>query len=233
MTIFVLVRHGENEWVREHRLAGWIEGIHLNENGRKQAIQASARLAHLPLTAIYTSPVARCVETAAILAQPHLLTPIVNEAFGEVRYGEWEGEKIEELAKQKLWHVVQHFPSRLRFPGGEALREVQFRAIQALEVIAEEHPRELVVVCSHADLIKLVLAHYLGVHLDLFQRIAVAPASASVLHLGKNGQVRILRLNDDGPLQPPDKPEEKTAGQSEPGSNDAGPHPEPESQEEL
>ena len=202
MTHFFLVRHGENDWVKKNRLAGWIPGVHLNENGRCQAQDAGARLAPQPVKAIYSSPVVRCVETAEYIA-PHFQLPIIiNEEFGETRYGEWEGKKVKKLAKKPQWQIVQFFPSRMRFPGGEALREVQFRAIQALEKLGDQHKSESVVVVSHADVIKLVLAHYLGVHIDLFQRIAVSPASISVLHLSEKGFVRVLRVNDDGPMKP-------------------------------
>lgn len=214
MTRIILVRHGENEWVRKHRLAGWIEGVHLNDNGRQQAEAAAQRLAQLPIKAIYSSPVSRCMETAEYLAKPHQLAIETLAEVGEVRYGQWEGEKIAKLAKEPAWHIVQHFPSRMRFPEGEALREVQFRAVQALEKLSQKHPEELIVVCSHADLIKLVLAHYLGVHIDLFQRINISPASASVLDLSPKGFVRIVRINDDGPLQPPPEKKAETAGKS-------------------
>jgi probable phosphoglycerate mutase len=202
--MILLVRHGENDWVKKHRLAGWIPGVHLNENGRNQAQAAADRLAHLPIKAVYSSPVTRCMETADYLAKPHQLQIAPLPDVGEVRYGDWEGKKIKKLAKNPLWHIVQFFPSRLRFPEGEALREVQFRAIQALEKLSVQHQKDMIIVSSHADLIKLVLAHYLGVHLDLFQRIAIAPASVSVLDLMSNGMVRVLRLNDDGPLTAPE-----------------------------
>lgn len=202
MVNILLVRHGENDWVKEHRLAGWLPDIHLNENGRRQAQEAGARLAPQPVAAIYSSPVTRCVETAEYIAAHFRLPIIINEELGEVRYGKWEGKKIKNLARKPLWQVVQFFPSRMRFPGGEALREVQFRAIQALEKLSAQHQSETVVVVSHADVIKLVLANYLGVHIDLFQRIAVSPASVSVLHLSERGFVRVLRVNDDGPLKP-------------------------------
>lgn len=202
MANILLVRHGENDWVKEHRLAGWLPDIHLNENGRRQVQATGARLAPQPVTAIYSSPVTRCVETAEIIAAHFRLPIIINEELGEVRYGKWEGKKIKNLANKPLWQVVQFFPSRMRFPGGEALREVQFRAIQALEQLSTQHQSETVVVVSHADVIKLVLANYLGVHIDLFQRIAVSPASVSVLHLSERGFVRVLRVNDDGPLKP-------------------------------
>lgn len=214
MAIIVLLRHGENEWVKKHRLAGWIPGVHLNEKGHEQAQAAAERLAPLPVKAVYSSPVTRCLETADYVARVHNLDVVEVEDVGEVRYGKWEGKKIKKLAKKRLWHVVQHFPSRMRFPQGEALREVQFRAIQALERLSERHQDEIIVVVSHADLIKLVLAHYLGVHIDLFQRIAVSPASVSVLALAEKGGVRVLRMNDDGPLRPPPKKEEKDSEQA-------------------
>lgn len=203
MATIILVRHGENDWVQKKRLAGWIPGVHLNENGRQQAAAAAQRLAHLPVKAIYSSPVERCVETAEYLTQTFNLPLQQLEAVGEVRYGDWEGAEIEKLAKEKAWHIVQHYPSRHQFPQGEALREVQFRAVQALEQLSQQHAQELIVVVSHADLIKLVLAHYLGVHIDLFQRIAIAPASASVLALPTDGRVQVVRINDDGPLTMP------------------------------
>jgi probable phosphoglycerate mutase len=195
-------------------LAGWIEGIHLNENGRKQAAAAAERLATLPVKALYSSPVLRCRETAEFIATQQNLPVNILEDVGEVRYGHWEGKKIKKLAKKKEWFTVQFFPSRMKFPGGEALRQVQARGVDALEALAEAHDdNDLFVVVSHADLIKLVLAHYLGVHIDLFQRIIVSPASVSMLHLSKNGMVRVGRINDDGPLQPPAKPQEKRSSE--------------------
>jgi probable phosphomutase (TIGR03848 family) len=211
MSLIVLVRHGENDWVKKHRLAGWIPGIHLNENGQKQAEQVAQRLKVLPVSAIYSSPVLRCRETADHIAAVHQLKIVELDALGEVRYGEWEGKKIKKLAKKKSWQLVQFFPSRFRFPKGETLRETQFRAIQALEELSLRHEKEVIIVVSHADLIKLVLAHYLGVHIDLFQRIAISPASASVLMLSKSGGVRVLRVNDDGPLRPPPAPKSAAA----------------------
>ena len=204
MAYILLVRHGQNEWVKKKRLAGWIPDIHLNDEGKEQAQQVAERLAHLPIAALYSSPVTRCLETASYIGQALELEVNHLDDVGEVRYGEWEGEEIKKLAKEKSWYAVQHFPSRFRFPQGEALREVQARAVGALEELTTRHKKnEMVVVVSHADLIKLVLAHYLGVHIDLFQRIVISPASVSALALLENGMVRVVRLNDDGPLQPP------------------------------
>ncbi len=209
MTTIVLVRHGENEWVKKGRLAGWIPGVHLNEKGQQQAEAAAQRLAELPVTAVYSSPVTRCLETAAYIVRPHNLDIIQLETVGEVRYGKWEGKKIKKLAKKKPWFTVQFFPSRFRFPEGEALHEVQLRATQALEALSQQRPEDVIVVVSHADLIKLVLAYYLGVHIDLFQRLTIYPASISVIMLAQSGGVRVLRMNDDGPLQFPARTDKK------------------------
>lgn len=211
MTFILLVRHGQNDWVDKKRLAGWLPDIHLNAVGHQQAQAAAERLAHLPIRAIYSSPLTRCLETADYIAQSHQLPVLVNEAIGEVRYGEWQGQELELLAKEPAWYAVQHFPSRFRFPAGESLLEAQQRAVQAVEMLAAQHPQQLIVLVSHADLIKLLLAHYLGVHIDLFQRIALDPGSVSGFALLEKGMVQVLRVNDTGrwPSPPePTKPEE-------------------------
>ncbi|MGH2536003.1 MAG: MSMEG_4193 family putative phosphomutase, partial [Candidatus Promineifilaceae bacterium] len=205
MTVVLLVRHGHTDWVKKKRLAGWTPGIPLNKKGRRQAERLAQALAHLPIRAVYTSPLERCLETAEAVAGLHGLAPAPLPAVGEVRYGDWEGVKLSQLAKDKAaWRAVQHYPSRFRFPNGETLAEVQARAVEALEALAGQHREELVVVCSHADVIKLVLAHYLGLHLDLFQRLHIGLASLSALALGPAGQAAVLRVNDDGPFQLPD-----------------------------
>ncbi len=214
MGTIILVRHGENDWSKKNKLAGRIAGVHLNEAGHQQAQAAAQRLAALPIKAIYSSPVTRCIETAAYIADTHHLTLLHVDEVGEVAYGDWEGAKLKKLAKKPLWRAVQFFPSRARFPQGEALREVQFRAIQAVEELAARHEKEMIVIVSHADIIRLLLAHYLGVHIDLFQRLVISPASASVLALSADGPVRVLRINDDGPLHPPAAPAQPRRGKS-------------------
>jgi probable phosphomutase (TIGR03848 family) len=209
MSYILLVRHGQNEWVSKNRLAGWTPGVHLDEQGKDEVKLLSERLAHLPIKAIYSSPLERCLETAAAIALPLNLETMELDAVGEVRYGKWEGKKIKKLSKKRSWSAVQHYPSRFRFPDGEALRTVQQRAVDAIESLAQKHREELIVVVSHADVIKLLLAHYLGMHIDLFQRIGLSPASVSILALMKNGPVRILRMNDNGPIQSPKKHEKK------------------------
>jgi probable phosphomutase (TIGR03848 family) len=208
MVIILLIRHGQNNWVDKNRLAGWTPGVHLNEEGHKQVALLAERLDNLSIKAVYSSPLVRCMETAQAIAQPRELDVQIRESVGEVRYGRWEGKKIKKLAKKKRkWHAVQHYPSRFRFPGGESFLEVQSRAVSTLETLNNHHAKEIIAVVSHADVIKLLLAYYSGLHIDLFQRIVVSPASVSVLALGRDGSVRVMRINDAGSIQLPKGPE--------------------------
>lgn len=215
MALILLVRHGQNDWVKKNRLAGWTPGVHLNEEGQKQVEELSERLAELPIKAVYSSPLERCMETAEALAHPHQLAVTQLETVGEVRYGKWEGKKIKKLAKKKAWHAVQHYPSRFRFPDGESFLEVQQRAVEAIEKLNNQHQKEIIVIVSHADVIKLVLAYYMGTHIDLFQRIGLSPASVSILALSENGGMRVLRVNDSGPIKIPPQDDKKKREEEE------------------
>lgn len=169
MTTILLIRHAVNDFVKTGRLAGWTPEVHLNDEGKAQAEALGKRLADAPIRQIYASPLERTMETAQAVQQHHPHLSIVqNTAIGEVRYGDWEGAHIAALYTRKMWQVVQEYPSRARFPKGETMRGVQTRAVDEIERLVEIHPREMIVVVSHADLIKMVLAHYLGMHLDNF-----------------------------------------------------------------
>lgn len=212
MTQILLIRHAVNDVMKAKKLAGWMPDVHINEEGRQQAQAVAERLNGIPITAIYASPLDRTRETAEPLAQALGLEVQIREDIGEVQYGDWTGKSLEELSKLDAWRVVQLYPSGMRFPGGETIREMQARIVNQLESIAADHPREIVAVFSHADVIKAALAHYLGVHLDLFQRIVINPTSVSVLRLTPYGP-QVLRVNDDGPLKlEPEKEETAKEG---------------------
>lgn len=196
MTQILLIRHAENDYVRSGKLAGWTPDVHLNDDGKQQAEALGQRLAAAKLLAVYSSPLERAVETAKAIVQHHSSLDILTEQdIGEVRYGQWTGRALRQLARTRLWQTVQHFPSRARFPQGESIREMQIRAVGAIERIVDCHLTGEVVVVSHADVIKAVVAHYAGMPLDMFQRIVIAPASISIIGVRKMG-VSILRLND-------------------------------------
>jgi probable phosphomutase (TIGR03848 family) len=193
MTTLWLVRHGVTSHTG-HKLSGWMPDVHLTDEGRAQADAAAELLSATNLEAVYSSPIDRTRETAAAIAARHGLPVRTRRAIGEVEYGKWTNRSFKVLSRQKLWGVVQRWPSSVRFPDGETLREVQSRALDEIEKIAEAHPNGMVCVVSHADVIKLVLAHYLGVHIDLFQRIVIAPGSVSGLRLTADGPF-VLSVN--------------------------------------
>lgn len=196
MTQFLLIRHAVNDWVKTGKLAGRLKGVHLNEMGNTQAQALGGRLAEVKLHAIYTSPLERCQETAAAIVQHHPhLTLQTHDGLLEVDYGEWQDQELSKLRHQKLWYNVQHYPSRVQFPNGEAMRDAQSRLVTTIETLRPKHPRQVVALVFHSDPIKMVLAHYLGMHLDLFQRINVSPASISVLSLGA-GMPFVDTIND-------------------------------------
>jgi probable phosphomutase (TIGR03848 family) len=216
LTTLVLVRHAVTEQTGP-LLTGRNPGVDLSDEGRKQAAALAGRLADLPVAAVYASPMERTTQTAAAVAERHRLP--VRELRGalEADYGEWTGGELKELAKTELWKTVQRAPSRARFPGGESLAEMQTRVVRSLEDVVADHPGEMVVVVSHADPIKAAIAHYTGVHLDLFQRIVVSPASVTAFQLSAHGAA-LVKCNDTGSLdelRPPareDKKEEQADG---------------------
>ena len=196
MTTILLIRHAVNDFVKTGKLAGRMAGVHLNDEGVAQAEALGRRLAEAPLRRIYSSPIERTMETATAIARHHpRLSVEAHAGITEVEYGDWQGKAISELAQRKMWGVVQEYPSRARFPNGETMRGVQVRIVNAIEALAREHPEEMIALVFHADLIKMALAHYLGMHLDVFQRIVISPASISTLHLG-HSRPFIFGMND-------------------------------------
>ncbi len=198
MTVLFLVRHGLTDHTGR-RLYGWTPGVHLSERGRAQADELAGRFAKLELAAIYASPLERCRETAAPLASTKGLRVHTRRELGEVDYGDWTNRPLAQLARTKLWKVVQQTPSQATFPNGESFLQVQERAVRAVREIADEHPRRHVAVVSHGDLIRLLISHLAGAHVDEFQRISIDTASVSAVALGA-GPPRIFRVNDTGSL---------------------------------
>jgi len=202
----LLVRHGLTKMTGPV-LAGWTPGVHLDERGQAQATALAERLAEVPVTTIVSSPLERCQETAAALALGRDVAVETDERLGECQYGDWTGQELKKLAKDPLWKVVQAHPSAAAFPGGEALRDTQARAVGAVR----HHNARLGddatwIAVSHGDVIKSLVADALGLHLDLFQRIQVDPCSLTVIRYTALRPF-VLRLNDTGgvvdDLKPP------------------------------
>ena len=198
MATLLLVRHGRTDAAGK-RLTGWAPGVHLNEDGRRQAERLIERLDGIRVDAIYSSPLERCRETAAPLAKARGLSVHVRRSLIETGYGDWTGRSIAQVRKTKLWRTVERVPSAIRFPGGESLLEVQARAVAEVNRIAQDHRKGIVVVVSHADPIRLVIAQVAGAHVDHLHRLVVDPGSISVVALS-DGVPRLLKVNDTGDL---------------------------------
>lgn len=203
MPVVLLVRHGENDYVKKNRLAGRKPGVHLNDKGRAQAQAVAEKLAGAPIKAVYSSPMERAMETAEPIAQALNLEIIQREGLLETDYGDWQDKTLKSLKRRKLWKIVQGRPSMARFPGGESFAEAQHRICREIEALVGQHAEKDIFVCvSHADPIKLAVAYFVGLPLDSFQRLAVSPASITALAIGE-GHSHLLTLNYDLSFQLP------------------------------
>ncbi len=186
MGTVILLRHGRSTANAAGVLAGRTEGVGLDGRGQAQAKTVVERVAQVPLAVLVSSPLQRCRETVAPLAQARGLEVIVDDRFVEMDYGEWTGRELRTLAKEPLWKVVQSHPSAVVFPAGEGLAAMQARSVAAIrewdaKLAAEHGPQFLWLVCTHGDIVKAVLADALGMHLDSFQRIVAEPGSISAV----------------------------------------------------
>ncbi|HSB67315.1 MAG TPA: histidine phosphatase family protein [Anaerolineales bacterium] len=197
MPIFLLIRHGETDYNKKMRFPGRTPGVHLNKKGRLQAQLIADRLSQAPIKAIYSSPLERALDTAEPLAHLLKLTVIPTPGLLETDCGEWQGQSIKRMRRQKIWKSVQQNPSLFRFPGGEAVVESQQRMVQVLDVLRRQYTDQDLVACfSHADPLKQVVAFYLGLPLDNFQRLSIDTASITALQITENGS-RLLMLNNN------------------------------------
>jgi probable phosphoglycerate mutase len=201
MTRFLLIRHGLNDAVGK-TIVSWTPGVHLNAEGREQAERLPALLEGIPIDAIYSSPLERAQETAAPVATRRNLPIQTRDAFGEVRFGDFSGQALTDLEQDPEWQKYRAFRSANRASGGELALEVQARFVSELNCLRAQHPDQTVAVFSHADSIKAALAVFLGVSLDLFDRIVVYPASVSVVDLDDWG-AKVHRINWTGSLLSP------------------------------
>jgi probable phosphoglycerate mutase len=211
MPLFLLIRHGENEYVKTGRMAGQLPNVHLNERGQQQSRELAEALARAPIKALYSSPMERTMETAAPLAEKLGLEIRVRPGLVETNIGEWSGMELKAARKLPEWKIVQSEPSRFRFPGGESFVEIQSRLVNEIEAIVRENEKDALVACvSHADPIKLIVAYYMGMPLDHFQRLACDTASVTMLMLGASGAA-LLKLNERPPFNfpPPEKKKNK------------------------
>ena len=198
MTHFLFVRHGTHDFLRAGVITGRQPDVHLNAVGRQQAEQIAERLATMPIDTIYCSPLERALETAGPLAAKLGVALRVAEEFNEIDVGVWTNRTLAELDNIPEWQQWNSFRSGSAAPGGESMLGVQARAVRKVSELRTRH--SFVTIFTHADIIRAVLAHFLGVHLDLFLRIEIDPASASWIELHEAAvRVRLVNGNVGGP----------------------------------
>jgi probable phosphoglycerate mutase len=182
MATLLLIRHGNHDFVNR-RIVSWMPGVHINEEGREEAERLGEALAGAGISAIYSSPLERTLETAAPIAQRLDLAVRTNDAFGEIRVGDWTDVAIEDLDRDPRWRDFNRFRSGVRPPGGEMMIEVQARMVAGIERVRAEHSGQVVAIVSHGDPIKAAVMHYLAMPLDMLHRFEIAPASVSVVEV--------------------------------------------------
>jgi probable phosphomutase (TIGR03848 family) len=199
-TVVLLVRHGVTP-TTGRLLPGRAPGLHLSDEGRRQAEAAARRIARLGrVAAVYASPLERARETAAPIARARGLRVQLERDLMEADVGDWTGQSLKRLRRKPEWLIVERHPAGFRFPGGEALTAMQARVISALARLVERHPGATIVAVSHADPIKAAVAHALGAHLDLFQRIVIGTASITTIAYRADGPVVLTVNSVDGDL---------------------------------
>ncbi len=200
MAYILLVRHAENNYTRQHRLAGRLTDVHLNQPGLEQSKALANTLANLPLKAIYSSPLERALETAQPLAEQKNLEIVPLPGLIEIDYGDWQGCSLKELYRTKMWKAFQQSPEWMCFPNGETLLQAQTRMIETIWTIAHQHEQKDWVVCvSHADPIKLALAYFLNMPLGTYQRLTIGLVSITTLYLDPP-EARLISANYDPSL---------------------------------
>ena len=196
-TVLLLVRHGQTPTTGK-LLPGRAAGLHLADAGRDQAAAVASRIAELAnITAVYASPLERTRETAAPIGKVLGKKVGIHKGLLECDFGDWTGAQLSDLMKKPEWATVQRAPSTFRFPNGESFTEMQTRMVSALDDIRSRHPGGTVVCVSHADPIKAAVAHAMGTHLDLFQRIVIGTCSVSAISYSAFGPV-VLTVNSTG-----------------------------------
>jgi probable phosphomutase (TIGR03848 family) len=196
MTTFVWIRHAAHDLLGK-RIVGRAPGVHLSAAGLRQAKALAERLGDGALEALYSSPLERALETAAPIGARCGLEATVADELNEIDFGAWTGRTLAALDRIEAWRRFNRFRSGVRIPEGETMLEVQARVLRLSHRLGEIHAERTVALVSHGDVIRAALAHDLGVHLDLLQRLEISPASVSVVELGPEGP-RVLLVNGSG-----------------------------------
>ena len=193
MPTLFLVRHGETDWNRSGQIMGE-RPIPLNRNGETQAHRLAKLLSRCSLGALYSSPVARALQTAEILAAALHMPVTVERGLTEIGVGQWEGRYWKDLTEDIVRHNFYAMPQETRPPGGETLNEVQARAVSTVERAGACVGAGSLLFVSHADVLRAIVAHYLRVDFQTVRQMRFDHASLTALEV--NGSAAdLLFLN--------------------------------------
>ena len=197
MARIVLLRHAHSVANEKNILAGRSPGIALSKTGNKQAEALVDRLGNVAFDQIFISPMERCHQTIAPWLEKNGRTiPLsIDHDISEVDYGRWTGKSLASLRRKALWKTVAEQPSQMIFPDGESLLQMQNRALSSFYRLNAVKGKKARLLVSHGDVIKSIVAHCLGMHLDQFQKLVIEPASLTVIDTD-NGVSRLITFND-------------------------------------
>ena len=191
MSRIFLLRHAHSTANAKGILAGRMENIQLSKEGYAQREQLDLRLFQAKFEQVISSPLQRCLETIANFE----CAPTITDEFQEVHYGDWTGKKISSLRRNAAWREIHKHPASVRFPNGETLPEVQTRSLLGLDLQVNPKAKN-VLISTHADVIKVLILHALGTHLNNIDKLQIDNASISIIERDKQG-FRVIRVNDN------------------------------------
>jgi len=199
-TTVLLVRHGQANSNVTGYYMGW-SNEDLSEIGYTQVRSLASRLASLPIASVYSSPLQRTCTTATILAKPHGLEVETSDDIIEIQIGDWQGLHIDEVGQRwpELWKQSRIDPSEITLPNGESFQQVTERAIRGFDkIVAANHGKQVIIV-SHEIVVKVLVAHALGVSNSIYRRFEINNASLSAIRV-IDGKTRLAMLNDTSHL---------------------------------
>jgi broad specificity phosphatase PhoE len=190
---FFFVRHASTD--AAGILCGRAADVHLSSKGLLESEELAKRFRNIQITSIWSSPLERASETANSIAKKAALSVFYSESFNEVNYGEWTGRSFDSLASDPRWHRFNVLRDSTRIPGGEHITEVQKRVLSQLEALALFYQIGNIVVVTHAEPIRLVVAHWLNSTGYLHDRLEISPASVTILRYLPNPLVLCINNN--------------------------------------
>lgn len=190
MLEILFIRHGQTDWNKNGRIMG-ARPVPLNREGIRQVEEAAKALDSIDIKAVYTSPLKRAVQTARLLARGRSMRVVEAPELSEIDYGDWVGKTFDEVIRYPAYRLYHTNPARAQAPRGEKMKDVLERGVRWVETMRQGHRRGgRIMAVSHADVIKVILTHYLNLDLNEMLRMRIDNAAVSILWInGKSSGV--------------------------------------------